>query len=112
MTGRWAGFWRDVRRDLRDAELRLLALAVVLGGLLVRQRRATRAEWWGPQADEPRASTIEAARHALEPSGTVAWRIAHSDVVTAAELLGGRLILTSYGGEMVALDPATGRRAG
>ena len=31
MTGRWAGFWRDVRRDLRDAELRLLALAVVLG---------------------------------------------------------------------------------
>jgi putative ABC transport system permease protein len=31
MTGRWVGLGRDVRRDLRDAELRLLALAVVLG---------------------------------------------------------------------------------
>lgn len=49
---------------------------------------------------------------ALEPDGTVAWRIAHSDVVTAAELLGGRLVLTSYSGEAVALDPATGRRTG
>lgn len=49
---------------------------------------------------------------ALEPDGTVAWRIAHSDVVTAAELVGGRLVLTSYGGEAVALDPATGRRTG
>jgi hypothetical protein len=47
-----------------------VALAVVLGGLLVRQRRATRADWWGPQVDEPRASTIESTRHALEPSGT------------------------------------------
>jgi hypothetical protein len=49
---------------------------------------------------------------ALEPDGTVAWRIAHSDVVTAAELVGGRLVLTSYAGEAVALDPATGRRTG
>lgn len=46
---------------------------------------------------------------ALEPDGTVAWRIAHSDVVTAAELVGGRLVLTSYGGHINALDPATGR---
>ena len=35
---------------------------------------------------------------ALEPDGTVAWRIAHCDVVTDAELVGGRLVLTSYGG--------------
>jgi hypothetical protein len=49
---------------------------------------------------------------AIEADGTVAWRIAHSDVVTAAELIGGRLVLTSYAGEVVALDPATGRRAG
>lgn len=49
---------------------------------------------------------------ALEPDGTVAWRIAHSDVVTAAELVGGRLVLTSYSGLMNALDPATGRSAG
>lgn len=45
---------------------------------------------------------------ALEPDGSVAWRIAHSDVVTGAELVGGRLVLTSYGGQLNALDPATG----
>ena len=49
---------------------------------------------------------------ALEADGTVAWRIAHSDVVTDAELVGGRLVLTSYGGAMTALDPATGRPTG
>jgi hypothetical protein len=46
---------------------------------------------------------------AIEPDGTVAWRVAHSDVVTAAELVGGRLVLTAFGGEVRALDPATGR---
>ncbi len=49
---------------------------------------------------------------AIEPDGTVAWRIAHSDVVTAADLLGGRLVLTSFDGQVSALDPATGRSAG
>jgi outer membrane protein assembly factor BamB len=49
---------------------------------------------------------------ALEADGSVAWRVAHSDVVTAAELVGGRLVLTSYGGAVSALDPATGRSAG
>lgn len=48
---------------------------------------------------------------ALDPDGSVAWRIAHSDVVTAAELVGGRLILTSYSGLLNALDPVTGRPA-
>ncbi|MEA2608972.1 MAG: PQQ-like domain [Chloroflexota bacterium] len=46
---------------------------------------------------------------AIEPDGTVAWRVAHSDVVTAAELVGGRLILTGFDGQLSALDPATGR---
>jgi outer membrane protein assembly factor BamB len=49
---------------------------------------------------------------ALEADGTVAWRIAHSDVVTEAELVGGRLVLTSFSGEMTALDPASGRPTG
>lgn len=49
---------------------------------------------------------------ALEPDGTVAWRVAHSDVVTAADLVGGRLVLTSFGGQVSALDPATGRSVG
>jgi len=46
---------------------------------------------------------------ALDADGTVAWRIAHSDVVTAAELIGGRLVLTSFDGQVNAVDPVTGR---
>jgi hypothetical protein len=46
---------------------------------------------------------------ALEADGTVGWRVAHSDVVTAAELLGGRLMLTGFDGQVNALDPSTGR---
>jgi len=46
---------------------------------------------------------------AVEADGTIAWRIAHSDVVVGAELIGGRLVLTAYGGGRNALDPATGR---
>ena len=49
---------------------------------------------------------------AIEADGTVAWRIAHSDVVTEATMVGGRLVLTGYGGGVNALDPASGRAAG
>jgi hypothetical protein len=49
---------------------------------------------------------------AIEPDGTVAWRIAHSDVVTGAELVGGRLVVTGFDGQVRALDPSTGRAAG
>jgi outer membrane protein assembly factor BamB len=49
---------------------------------------------------------------ALEADGTVGWRIAHSDVVAEAALVGGRLVLTSYGGAASAIDPLTGRIAG
>ena len=48
---------------------------------------------------------------AIEPDGTVAWRIAHSDVVTGAELVGGRLVVTGFDGQVRALDPSTGRAA-
>jgi outer membrane protein assembly factor BamB len=46
---------------------------------------------------------------AIEPDGTVGWRIAHSDVVADAALVGGRLVLTSFTGQVSAIDPATGR---
>jgi hypothetical protein len=46
---------------------------------------------------------------AIDAGGTVAWRVAHSDVVTAAELVGGRLVLTGFDGQLNALDPVTGR---
>jgi hypothetical protein len=45
----------------------------------------------------------------LRPNGEVAWRAAHDDVVIEAELVGGRLVLTSYGGRVMAIDPASGR---
>ncbi len=45
---------------------------------------------------------------ALDPAGAVRWRVAQSDVIAAAELMGGTLTLTSYGGVVTALDPATG----
>lgn len=48
---------------------------------------------------------------ALEADGSVGWRVAHSDVVTAAELVGGRLVLTGFDGQVNALDPVTGRSA-
>ena len=48
---------------------------------------------------------------ALEADGEVAWRIAHTDVVTDADLVAGRLVLTSYDGQVAAFDPASGRPA-
>ncbi len=46
---------------------------------------------------------------ALGPLGEVRWRVAHSDVIAAAELVGGRLTLTSYGGDVAAFDASSGR---
>jgi outer membrane protein assembly factor BamB len=53
----------------------------------------------------------EVETFAIGADGEVAWRVAHSDVVIDAELVGGRLVLTSYGGQLTALDPRTGRAA-
>ncbi|HSW42512.1 MAG TPA: PQQ-binding-like beta-propeller repeat protein [Patescibacteria group bacterium] len=49
---------------------------------------------------------------AIDPAGEVRWRVAHSDVVAGAELVGGRLVLSSYGGQASALDAETGRAIG
>jgi outer membrane protein assembly factor BamB len=49
---------------------------------------------------------------ALEADGEVGWRVAHSDVVAGAQLVGGHLVLTSFSGQVRALDPRTGRAAG
>ena len=48
---------------------------------------------------------------AIDADGQVAWRLAHSDVVISAELVGGRLVLGSYAGSQNVVDPATGRAA-
>ena len=45
---------------------------------------------------------------ALRFDGSVAWRAAHSDVITAAQLVAGRLDLTTYAGQHVYLDARSG----
>ena len=46
---------------------------------------------------------------ALRRDGAIAWRAAHSDVITDAALIAGRLDLTTYGGAHLYLDAASGR---
>lgn len=48
---------------------------------------------------------------ALASDGEVVWRAAHSDVITAAQLIAGRLDLTAYGGGHLYLDARTGQPA-
>ncbi len=49
---------------------------------------------------------------ALDGGGSVVWRLAHSDVITSAELVGGRLVLAVWGGGMLTIDPTSGQEAG
>ena len=51
----------------------------------------------------------EVETFAIDGAGETVWRVAHSDVISAAELMGGTLALTSYTGDVAALDPASGR---
>ena len=51
----------------------------------------------------------EVETFAVDATGEVVWRAAHSDVVAGAELLAGRLVLTSFDGQVRSLDPDTGR---
>jgi hypothetical protein len=46
---------------------------------------------------------------ALDPVGSVRWRVAHGDVVSAATLQAGALALTSYGGSVSLIDPLSGQ---
>jgi outer membrane protein assembly factor BamB len=47
---------------------------------------------------------------ALRADGSVAWRATHEDVITAVELVAGRLVLGTWSGGVVALDPMSGAR--
>lgn len=47
---------------------------------------------------------------AVDAQGEPVWRAAHSDVVAEVDLVGGRLVLTSYAGLLQTLDPQTGRQ--
>ena len=48
---------------------------------------------------------------ALRADGSVAWRAAHDDVITDAQLIAGRLDLTTYTGQHLYLDARTGQEA-
>jgi outer membrane protein assembly factor BamB len=48
---------------------------------------------------------------ALSDDGEVVWRAAHSDVIVEAQLVAGRLDLTTYTGQHVYLDARTGQAA-
>ena len=48
---------------------------------------------------------------ALAADGEVIWRAAHSDVITSAQLIAGRLDLTAYSGAHLYLDAKTGQTA-
>jgi outer membrane protein assembly factor BamB len=48
---------------------------------------------------------------ALDAEGAVVWRIPHSEVISEAELVGGRLVHSECRGGHLALDPVTGRTA-
>ena len=77
---------------------------------------------WSHQAGTPIVELIASPRFghvivqseietwAIRPDGEVRWRLAHSDVVAEAALMGGQLVLTSVSGETQAIDPATGSR--
>ena len=124
--GSWSARFASTLNDTPDAVLwdtaRLLVIKYGFHAYGLDARTGTLA--WSHRSATPILAVLASSRlrhivvqseletFALDPDGTVAWRIAHSDVVTAAELVGGRLVLTSYSGLMNALDPTTGRPAG
>ena len=121
-TVRFASLISDDPRALHwdDAGLLVVAYGFHTYGL----ETATGDERWDHRSATPILALLGSPRlqhvlvaaeletFAIESDGTVAWRVAHSDVVTAADLVGGRLVVTSFDGQVSALDPATGRQAG
>jgi hypothetical protein len=49
---------------------------------------------------------------AVRADGSIAWRAAHDEVVTEAELVGGRLVILGFDGRPRAFDPLSGRSLG
>jgi putative pyrroloquinoline-quinone binding quinoprotein len=120
-TARFASLIHDEPRALHwdTAGLLVVAYGFHTYGLEV----ATGERRWDHRSASPIIALLGSSRlahvvvqaeietFAIEPDGTVAWRIAHSDVVTGAELVGGRLVVTGFDGQVRALDPSTGRSA-
>lgn len=124
-TARWTARFASDVFDAPDAVLVDTAgLLVVRYGFRVYALTARTGELaWSYASSTPTVALLASARldHivlqteletiALRPDGTVAWRAAHSDVITDAQLVAGRLDLTSYSGAHVYLDARSGETA-
>lgn len=98
------------------------ALLVVKYGFLAYALASRSGELrWTYQAGTPLVTVLASTRLAhvllqsevetvaIDATGGVRWRVAHSDVVAGAELVAGSLAVTSYGGAVSLLDPGDGR---
>lgn len=124
-VARWTARFASVIYDAPEAVLIDTAgLLVVRYGFRVYALQArTGALAWTYASGTPTLTVLGSARldHvilqteletvALRPDGSVAWRAAHSDVVTEARLVAGRLDLTTYSGQHLYLDARTGEEA-
>ena len=111
-TARFASLIHDEPRALHwdTAGLLVVAYGFHTYGL----ETATGAARWDHRSATPLIALLGSPRlahvivqaevetFAIEPDGTVAWRVAHSDVVTGADLVGGRLVLTGFAGQVTA----------
>jgi hypothetical protein len=124
-TSRWTARFASAVFDAPDAVLLDTAgLLVVRYGFRAYALVARTGELaWSYSSGTPTVAILASARldHvllqteletiALRDDGTVAWRAAHSDVITDALLVAGRLDLTTYSGAHVYLDARTGEAA-
>ncbi len=113
--------WDDPAAVLWD----LPGLLVVKYGFVTYAFEARSGELrWTHRAGTPLVAVLASSRldhvlvqadletFAVRADGDVAWRLAHSDVVAGVELVGGRLILTSFEGQRQVVDPESGESAG
>jgi outer membrane protein assembly factor BamB len=124
-TARWTARFASPIFDAPEAVLLDAAgLLVVRYGFLVYALEARTGELsWSHVSGTPTVAILASARFdhvlaqteletiALRPDGTIAWRAAHSDVITGAQLIAGKLDLTTYSGAHVYLDARTGEAA-
>ena len=121
-TGAWTARFASEIFDSPDAVLIDTAgLLVVRYGFRAYALRArTGSLAWSYASATPTVAILASARldHvllqteietiALRGDGTVAWRAAHDDVIVGAQLIAGRLDLTSYTGQHLYLNARTG----
>ena len=124
-TSRWTARFASPIFDAPDAVLvDTDGLLIVRYGFLVYGVDARSGELrWSLKSGTPTVAILASARldHvivqteletlAVRPDGTVAWRAAHSDVISEAQLVAGKLDLTTYGGAHVYVDARTGEGA-